>query len=284
MKHVMIFMVVSLTVAFTVATSAHAADPTETLRKASAVFKQQYGSGQYAESMKQINIIKDAGLSYQNYLAIPLKGSLACKDKAQLRVLIGMISFDSHYAMIFGKKKEYFDTLQYINTEIMPRLKELDQLNMSVIVKDSSNIIADGFTKPENLQKYRESYQQQFDQLAEKVASSPDTMVLLVDGWYGAVLESLYVACTLSQNEKWGDSLSKLFGDQFQRLGKVDKVLSLLKYTKYESLAHQPERSKALASIRGLYEKKKGQLDRKDISMILEQVKAARAEYIKLCR
>lgn len=277
-------MALTLTTVLTVAAAAHAADPVETLRKASAVFKQQYGSGQYAESLKQINTIKDSGLSYQNHLAIPMKGSLACKTKEQLRVLIGMISFDLHYAMIFGKKKEYFDTLQYINTEIMPRLKELDQLNVAAIVKDSSKIIADDFTKPENLQKYRENYQQQFDQLAEKVASSPDTMVLLVDGWYGAVLESLHVACTLSLNEKWGNSLSKLFGEQFQRLGKVDKVLSLLKYTKYENLVHQPERSKSLASIRELYEKKKGQLDRKDISMILEQVKAARAEYIKPCR
>lgn len=277
-------MAAVLTAAVTLAAAAHAADPAETLRKASAVFKQQYGSGQYAESMKQLNIIKEAGLSYQNQLAIPLKGSLACKDKAQLRVLIGMIAFDSHYAMIFGKKKEYFDTLQYIKSDLMPRLKELDQLNISAIVEDNSRIIADGFTSVENLQKYRESYQQQFDLLAEKVASSPDTMVLLVDGWYGAVLESLHVACTLSRNEKWGDSLSKLFADQFQRLVKVDKVLSLLKYTRYESLVHQPERSRTLAAIRAQYEKKKGQLDRNDIGMILEQVKAARAEYIKPCR
>ena len=278
-------MVVSLALVLIISGAAHAAaDPAETLRKAAAVLQEQYGDGQMAEVVKRVNLIKDAGLSYQPDLLVPLKGSQVCKSKAQLRVLAGMILFDANYAMIFGKKQEHFDSWQYLNSEVLGRLKVQDSLNMTAVSNEAAKALSEDISSPENQQKYRAARQQYLQELADKAASSSEAMILLIDIRYGAALESLYVASTLSLNEKWGDSLFKLFSAQIQILQKVDKVMYALKDSKYANLVHQPERNKTFKEIRELYQKKKGQLDKKDIGMILEKVKTARAEFIKPCK
>jgi len=258
-------------------------DPAETLRKAAEVCREQFGSGELADVLKRLDILQEAGLSYQPSLTVPLKGSQACKDSTQVQVVLGMLTFDTSYALVFGKKKEFFDTLQYMNTEISSRLKE-DFLHSGGMVNASSRLVAEDFTKPENVEKYRDAFQKQFDLLVDKIAVRPEAMAWLLDRWYGVELEAWHLACSLSLHEKWGEVLSRLFAQRMRRLEKVDRSLQALKDSKYADLVRQPERSRLLGDIRNIYQKKKGQLDRSDIRAILDKVDTARAEFLKPCR
>ncbi len=257
-------------------------DPAETLRKAAQVCKEQFGSGELADVLKRLDLIQEAGLSYQPSLTVPLKGSQACKDSTQKQVVLGMLTFDTSYALAFGRKKEFFDTLQYMNTEISSRLKE-DFLSSGGMVNAASRLVAEDFTRKENVEKYRDAFQKQFDLLVDRIAVRPEAMAWLLDRWYGVELEAWHLACSLSLHEKWGDALSQLFVQRMRRLEKVDRCLQALKDSKYASLVNQPERSRLLGEIRNIYQKKKGQLDRSDIRAILDKVDAVRAELLKPC-
>ena len=274
----------SLVLALAVANQARAeTDPAETLRKAAQVCKEQFGSGELADVLKRVNLLREAGLSYQPNLTVSLTGSQACKDSTQMQVVLGMLTFDTSYALAFGKKKEFFDTLQYMNGEISSRLKE-DFLSSGGMVNASSRLVAEDFTKPENLEKYREAFQKQFDLMVDKIAVRPEAMAWLLDRWYGVELEAWHLACSLSLHQKWGDALSQLFVQRMRRLEKVDLSLQALKDSKYADLVRQPERNRLLGEIRDIYRKKKGQLDRSDLRAILDKVDTARAEFLKPCR
>ena len=274
----------SLVLALAVANQARAeTDPAETLRKAAQVCKEQFGSGELADVLKRVNLLREAGLSYQPNLTVSLTGSQACKDSTQMQVVLGMLTFDTSYALAFGKKKEFFDTLQYMNGEISSRLKE-DFLSSGGMVNASARLVAEDFTKPENLEKYREAFQKQFDLMVDKIAVRPEAMAWLLDRWYGVELEAWHLACSLSLHQKWGDALSQLFVQRMRRLEKVDLSLQALKDSKYADLVRQPERNRLLGEIRDIYRKKKGQLDRSDLRAILDKVDTARAEFLKPCR
>ena len=65
------------------------------------------GESECKALMQNVGLFKQAGLSYQPSLMVPVEGVIGCKDKEQLRILMGMYTFDANYALLFGKKKEF---------------------------------------------------------------------------------------------------------------------------------------------------------------------------------
>jgi hypothetical protein len=228
--------------------------------------------------------IKNAGLSYQESLTLPLKVSYACKNENQLRVLAGMHGFDVNYALVFGRKKEFVNAMKFLNAEIIERLNPSDYVNPNMLAaKETKKLLAD-VTDPQNLKKYKAYWSKQIDANMKKAAKDPRLMESLLDQWYGSLIESSFVMCNLALSGAGGDQFYALFIDYMLRVDALDIKMQEFYNSEYGSALEQADRKKILAPIRERIQNKHGLLDRQDINFILSIMKKVRAEYVKPCK
>ncbi len=228
--------------------------------------------------------IKDAGLSYQESLTLPVTGSYACKNETQLRVLAGMHGFDINYALVFNRKKEFMNTMKFLNAEVLGRLTKSDYVNPNMVAADETKKLLADITDPRNLEKYKAYWSKQMDANMKKAAKNPELMEALLDNWYGSLIESSFVLCNLALNSTGGDKLYSLFIDYMLRLDALDIRMQEFYNSDYGRALEQADRKNVFAPIRELIQKKHGLLDRKDIKFILSSMKKARAEYVAPCK
>src|SRR4030043_527950 len=57
------------------------------------------------ELLRQVKLIKDADLTFQKSLTASVSDVLDCKNRDELRLLLGFYVFDTNYAMIFNQRK-----------------------------------------------------------------------------------------------------------------------------------------------------------------------------------
>jgi hypothetical protein len=228
--------------------------------------------------------IKDAGLSYQESLTLPVKGSYACKNESQLRVLAGMHGFDINYALIFGRKKEFVNNMKFLNTEVLGRLPKADYVNPNMAAAEETKKLLQDITDPRNLEKYKAFWSKQMDANMKKAANNPELMEALLDNWYGSLIESSFVLCNLALHSTGGDKLYALFIDYMLRVDALDIRMQEFYSSDYGRSLEQADRKNVFAPIRELIQKKHGLLDRQDISFILSAMKKVRAEYVQPCR
>ncbi len=229
--------------------------------------------------------IKNAGLSYQESLTLPVKVSYACKNEIQLRVLAGMHGFDTNYALVFGRKKEFVNAMKFLNAEIIGRLKPSDYVNPNILAaRETKKLLAD-ITDPQNLEKYKAFWSKQIDANMKKAAKDPQLMESQLDQWYGSLIESSFVLCNLAlSTSAGGDQLYSLFIDYMLRVDALDIKMQEFYNSEYGSALEQADRKKILAPIRERIQNKHGLLDRQDINFILSIIKKVRAEYAKPCK
>lgn len=228
--------------------------------------------------------IKDAGLSYQESLTLPVKGSYACKNESQLRVLAGMHGFDINYALVFGRKKEFVNTMKFLNTEVLGRLPKADYVNPNMAAAEETKKLLQDITDPRNLEKYKAFWSKRMDANMKKAANNPELMEALLDNWYGSLIESSFVLCNLALHSTGGDKLYALFIDYMLRVDALDIRMQEFYSSDYGRSLEQADRKNVFAPIRELIQKKHGLLDRQDISFILSAMKKVRAEYVQPCR
>jgi len=254
------------------------------LQKAARVLSDVYGQGNIAEMMKNVKLLKDAGLSYQKSLAIPLEEVIDCKDQEGLRVLYGMYAFDANYAMVFGKRKEFLETLEVINSQMQDRLDVRVKLQITHIKPE---LLKDLLEYPENVEK-REAWfknvQANMDAMFKQAAGDPEVMDVLIDVIYGTVIQGLYVSCELALNNEFGDKMIALFNAQAQRVEKFDVLLNTFKDPELIKMVKLVERDPLMDDIKDLIKSKKGRLNRQDVEKILAGVKSVRNSFAKKCR
>ncbi len=254
------------------------------LQKAAGVFSDVYGQGNVVEMMNNVKLLKDAGLSYQKSLAIPLEEVIDCKDQEGLRVLYGMYAFDANYAMVFGKRKEFLETLEVINSQMQDRLDVRVKLQITHIKPE---LLKDLLEYPENVEK-REAWfknvQANMDAMFKQAAGDPEVMDVLIDVIYGTVIQGLYVACELALNNESGDKMIALFNAQAQRVEKFDVLLNTFKDPELIKMVKLVERDPLMDDIKDLIKSKKGRLNRQDVEKILAGVKSVRNSFAKKCR
>ena len=272
-----------LTMLSAVAAPAATIDQAQTLRSVSERAKEIYGFEQHLEIMGGVRLIKDAGLSYQASLAVPLTASYACKDPSQVNVLSGMLAFDANYAMAFGKKKEYLDTQQFLSAEIEPRIRGFNRWDIPKISPAASKALGEDITNPENQMIYYTHGQRQVDAVIQAAAADPEAMALLFDNWYGAFVEGLHVVSNLALNAEGGDLMLKLFNEQLQSAERLDKLLHAVRETEQAGLVHQADRCGQLHAVIELIRKRSGQLGKADIEALRALAEKTRPEFVKPC-
>jgi len=255
------------------------------LQKAAKIFSDVYGQGNVVEIMKNVKLLKDAGLSYQKSLAIPLEEVIDCKDQEGLRVLYGMYAFDENYAMVFGKRKEFLETLEVINSQVLDRLDVRDKLQITPVKPE---LLKDLLEDPENVEKRDvifNSTQANIDAMLKQAASDPEVMDVLIDAIYGTVIQGLYVACELALNNESGDKMIALFNAQAQRVEKFNVLLDTFKDPELSKMVEWEwvERGPLIDGIQDLIKSKKGRLNHHDIEKILAAVKPVRNYFARKC-
>ena len=260
-----------------------AGDDAETLRKAAAQWREVFGSGQQPSVMKRNEAFKDAGLSYQGGLTVPLKSVYSCKSESQLRVLSGMLAHDASYAVMFARKKEFLDTVQFMTSDIGQRVEGIDSLPLPVAVRALRTALAEDITNEETLRKYGEQGRKQLGILIEKAGSDPQTMAMLLDYWYGWSLQGLYVVSSLSQSAEGGEAMVQLLNAETRNTERMDKLYSAVAGTEFARKVSQVDRCDLFRSVAELIRSKQGHLVRKDFKALLAKVQGARAELVNPC-
>ena len=228
--------------------------------------------------------IRDAGLSYQESLTLRVKSSYACKSETHLRVLAGMHGFDINYALVFGRKKEFVNTMKFLSAEVLGRLNQSDYVNPDMVAAQETKKLLADITDPRNLAKYKAYWSKQMDANMKEAAKNPQLMEALLDNWYGSLVESSFVLCNLALNSTGGDKLYGLFIDYMLRVDALDIRMQEFYNSDYGRALEQADRKNVFAPIRELIQKKHGLLDRQDINFILSAMKKVRAEYVRSCK
>ena len=116
--------------------TAPAADRAQVLKQGAEKLKALFGESEGKALMQNVDLFKQAGLSYQPSLVLPVEGLIGCKDKEQLRILLGMYAFDANYALLFGKKQEFGAANMLVVKSIPERLNMGGKLKFKTFTQE----------------------------------------------------------------------------------------------------------------------------------------------------
>lgn len=262
-----------------------AAKPNPNLEKAAKTFLEVMGGEEGFALMKDVAILKKAGLSYQPELVVPVAGVIDCKSKEQLRMLMGMYTFDANYAGVFGNKKQFLASRKVMYEGIvekldMPALRKIRALTPARLKK-----VAENPDQPANREALLANWRDQIDKQVKMAAKDPELMDVYVDGWYGAAVECLYLSCKLASASGMGDAMIALFNYNSKKLSKIEKMLEAFAGDKeLAALVEHGERKQLIDPVLKILKDKKGKLSKEDVTKILALVEPVRAPLVKLCK
>lgn len=265
--------------------AAQAADQAQVLQAGAEKLGAVFGGDELRAVLQEVSLFKQAGLSYQPSLVAPRKGLVACKNPRQLGMLMGLYGFDSNYALLFGRKKEFVATNQLMYKDIAERLKITGKVKLQAFSPQDLQKLAANPDDPANRElfiKHQAANLHAYTQLARADASFAGIMV---DLSYGAVIEGLYVACKLGLDVKGGDKLVALFNEQAKRLDKMRQVLEV--YAGDPELAAMLDagrRQAVLTPALEVLKARSGRLDKGDLKKLLALVEPGRRELVRKCR
>lgn len=234
---------------------------------------------------KKVGLFKEAGLAYQPSLTVPLTGVIACKKAEQLRMLFGMYTFDSNYALLFGKKKEFAAAQALLRKDIPEKLKMAGKLKVKGMTADELKKVAEAPDDPANRELFMKYALANIHELIAQAAKDPAVMDLMVDSSYGAAIQGLYVACKLALGAGAGEKLVALFNEQASRLDKANQLIEAYAGDKeLVALVEKEQRQKVLGPVLALLKEKKGNLGDADVKKLLALVEPERKALVKACK
>lgn len=237
------------------------------------------------EIMHNVKLYKEAGLAYQPSLTAPLQEILRCKSKEQLRVLLGVYTFDANYALLFGKKKEFIATNQLLRKTIPERLDMAGKIKVKTFTPKEFRRILDNPNDPANRALYSKLAMDNLALWIQAAQTDQEILDVLVDAFYGATIEGLYVACKLALGAGSGGKLRALFNEQTRRMGATQQMLEI--YADNPELAKLVERGQRQAVLKpvlSLLRAKKGALSQADLKKLLSLVEPERNNVIAKCK
>lgn len=262
-----------------------AADQAQVLKDGAAKMEALICESEGQAMGQKLALFKQAGLAYQPSLMAPLTGVIACKNAEQMRVLYGMYTFDANIALVFGKKKEYVETQQLLRQELTDKLKLSDKLQVQGMTAEELKKVAENPDDPANRELFIKYAFANIHAWIALSASDPEVMHLMVDSFYGATIQGLYVSCKLALGAGGGEKLVALFNEQASRLDKADQIVGAYAGDRELSvLVDKDERQKVLKPIIALLQEKKGNLAEADLKKILAQVEPQRAALVAPCK
>ena len=235
------------------------------------------------ESAEKVNLFKQAGLSYQPSLVVPVEGVIECKGKEQLGMLMGMYNFDANYALLFGRKEQFAKAYELRN-DIPNRLGLTGRFTFKTFTPDQIEKVLDNPDDPANRDLYVNYIDANLRDMLEAAKTDPEMLDLFFDFVYGAIIEGVYVACKLSLAAGTGENLLPLFNEQKTRLDKVWQALGAYAADpELDALVERPQRDRIFKPVIEILTTKKGNLAEADVKEILSIVESDRDKLAFKC-
>jgi hypothetical protein len=262
-----------------------AADKAQVLREQSEkLLKSLVTEAKMKAAVENVNLYRQAGLSYQPSLVVPLQGVIECKDKQQLQVLMGLYNFDANYALLFGRKQAFAKTYELRNN-IPGRLNLLGKFKLKRFTSEEIEKILNNPDDTANHGLYAKYVAANLHDMLEAAKTDPEMLDLFVDFGYGTVIEGLYVACKLSLAAGTGEKLVALFNDQAARLDMLwQGVAAFAADPELDALAERPQRESIIKPVIEILKTKKGNLAEADVKKILSIVEPERNKAAVKCK
>ncbi|MFH1068099.1 MAG: hypothetical protein V1794_00635 [Candidatus Glassbacteria bacterium] len=238
------------------------------------------------ELMRKVQLIKDADLTYQNSLTVSVSDVLDCKNKGEMRLLLGMYIFDSNYAMLFDKRKELQESWEFGFHSAMEKLALQGEAGVAMFPAADLKTIIEDPTNPEHRLILIRDINSQVEAILKQAREKPEFLEVVVDEFYGTIIEGLYVVCNLALNEDLsGTKMVALFNGLQQSLGGYAKVEVIFAGDEYfEGMIKKGERAKVLNPINTLLETSSGKLKVEDMKKILSIIEPVRSQVIRKCK
>ena len=238
------------------------------------------------DMVRNIKLIKEADLTYQNSLTAPVSDIADCKSKKQLGVLLGTYVFDTNYAMVFDRRKEVQDSWESGFQKTSEKLALQGASGAAMLPGANLKDILDN---PSKSNRYREvlieDIQSQVTAILKKAREKPEFLGVVVDEMYGAIIEGLYIVCKLSQNEDLkGESMVVLLNTLEKSLGGYAKVEAIFAGDKdFEEMLDKGGRENTLRPIQNILAANSGQVSAEDLKKILAIIEPVRSQIVKKC-
>ncbi len=237
------------------------------------------------ELMNKVRLIKDADLTYQNSLTAPVSDLLDCKSKEELRLLLGIYIFDTNYAMVFDKRKEVQDAWELGFRKTMEQLALHGEFGVAMLPGADLKEMLENPMNQELRSVLVEDVLRQVRAILKRAREKPEFLEVVVDEFYGTILEGIYVVCKLSLNENLGGrKMVALFNglqESLEGFAKVENIFAGDEY--FEKMFEKGEREEVLVPIITLLKTNKGKLGVEDVEKILSIVEPIRNRVVRKC-
>ena len=278
------FVIVAVVLCLTARTVC-AEDKAQVLKQASEKFEAVVNESAIRETMEKVGLFKKAGLSYQPSLVVPVEGVVGCKDDEQLRMLMGMYTFDANYALVFGRKQAFAAANELLN-DIPDRLNLRGKLKFKTFTPDELKKVLDNPDDPANRDLYAKYVSTNIHDMIEASKSDPEMLPPYLDLSYGAIIESLYVACKLALAAGTNDQrLVTLFNEQAARVDKVRQALEAYAANpELDALVKRSQREAVLKPVAEILKTNRGNLTEPDVVTILSWIEPERTKVVGKCK
>jgi hypothetical protein len=271
-------------VLFLPAGTALAADKTQAANQATEKLAALLSESQIREMGERVGLFKKAGLSYQPSLVVPVEEVVGCKNKDQLRVLLGLYFFDANYALLFGKKQGFAAAYGQIN-DIADRLNLRGKLKFRTFTPDEFTKVLDNPDDPANRGLYLKYVSANVYEMLTASKSDQENLSLFLDVSYGAVVECLYASCKLALAAGSGEKLVALFNEQAARLDKFDQILAAYAGDpELDKLTQRSQRQRVAKPVAQILKTRKGNLAEADVVKVLSLIEPERSKVVGQCK
>lgn len=276
------FVIVAAVLCLT-AGAALAAEKAQALKQPYEKLEALGSESQLRELVDKVGLFKEAGLSYQPSLVVPVEGVVACKDNEQLRMLVGMYFFDANYAVLFGKKQAFAAAYRQINS-IPDRLNLGGRLKLRTFTPDELKQVLDNPDDPANHILYVKYSAANFHYMVGASKNDPQILALLLDSSYGSIIEGLYISSRLALAAGTGPKLVAVFNGQAARLDTVYQALEAYAGDpELNALTGSSQHAAVLKSAIKILKTRKGNLKEADVKKILLLIEPARSHVVGKC-
>ncbi|MBU1247743.1 MAG: hypothetical protein KKB70_03520, partial [Proteobacteria bacterium] len=117
-----------------------------------------------------------------------------------------------------------------------------------------------------------------------ELSADPEVMDLVVDTFFGSIIEGLYVACTLAKDAEMTPEMIDLFMEQLNRFESFDTFFHNFKDEQCLAFVEMADRDGLIHTVIDRLSETKGRLTGADIDMFLSLVEPVRAPLAKLCK
>lgn len=260
-----------------------AADKAQVLKQAFDKLDPVLNESQLKDMADKVGLFKKAGLSYQPSLIVPVEGVVACKNKEQLRILMGMYTFDTNYALLFGRKKE-FAAANGLRDDIPARLNLKGKWKLRTFTPDEIEKVLANPDDPASRALFAKYAAASAHDMIEAARSDQEMLALYLDLGYGAIVQSLYVASKLALAAGTGPNLVALFNEQAARVNRVSQALAAYAGNpELDAFVKRAQRERVLKPVAGILKAKNGNLARADVEKILSLVGPERGKIVGKC-